>query len=100
MLNEARSALTDDDPAALLVAATWTWTRFNAAANAELVRILADHGLPLTDPEDLKQVDQILHSASVQAFAELYGWCMRSRHLVLSGEVEPAMPGAPHARTA
>lgn len=71
------------DEGALLVAATWLWTRFELDANADLVQILIKNKLSLPDPENLKQVDAALRVASHVLFDELYDWCLRSSYVII-----------------
>lgn len=78
------------DEGALLVAATWLWTRFELDANADLVQILTKNNLSLPDPENLKQVDAALRVASHALFDELYGWCLRSSYVIVDDVCLPA----------
>lgn len=83
MFERAREDGATRDEGALLVAATWLWTRFDLTANAGLARLLIKNDLSLPDPENLKQVDAALRVASHALFDELYDWCLRSSYVII-----------------
>lgn len=74
------------DESALLVAATWLWTRFDTSANAELVHTLSERGVNLNDPENLKEVDAVLRVASRLFFEEIYQWCLHSPYVAFDND--------------
>lgn len=90
MFDRALKGGAQRDEGALLVAATWLWTRFDLLANADLVQILSENNVFLRDPEDLKQVDAILRLASYHLFDDLYEWCLKSSYVIVDDVCLPS----------